>query len=115
MFLKLVSKNSFLALQGDILLTRLDSGRDEVFVHTADHVVVASLGHALLVNASGGLSEGVLELLEARVDLEDGTFSLNFLLVEGPDLLLHVLKVNLFLVNSLVCVIVLFLNLRKLD
>lgn len=115
MFLKLVSQNTFLALQGDILLGRLDPRRDEVFVHTADHVVVTGLGHALFVDASGSLSEGVLELLEARVDLEYGTFSLNFLLVEGPDLLLDVLKVNLLLVNSLVRVVVLFLNLRQLD
>jgi hypothetical protein len=114
-FLKLVSKNSLLGFQGDILLAGLDTRRDEVFVHTGAHVVVRSLGHAFLVDASGSLGKGILKLLEARVNLEDGTFSLNFLLVEGPDLLLHVLQVNLLLVNCLVGVVVLFLNLSKLD
>jgi hypothetical protein len=114
-FLKLVSENAFLGFQGDILFAGLDARRDKVFVHTCAHVVVRSLGHAFFVDTRSSLCKRILKLLKARVNLEDGTFSLNFLLIKGPDLLFHVLQVNLLLVNSLVSVVVLFLNLSKLD
>jgi hypothetical protein len=114
-FLKLVSENTLLGFQGDILFAGLDARRDEVFVHTCAHVVVRSLGHAFFVDTRSSLCKRIRQLLQSRVNLEDGTLSLDFLLIKSPDLLLHVLQVNLLLVNSLVSVVVLFLNLSQLD
>lgn len=59
--------------------------------------------------------EGILELLKAGLNLVDRAFSVNFLLFESPDFLLDLLKVKLLLVHHFVSIIVLFLDLRKLN
>ena len=114
MLLELSFEDLLLRLKRDFLLGRADSSSDEVLLHALEHVLVLRLGHHLLVNFSVRLLEGVFELLLSGLRLVDGSFSVDFLLLESPDFFLDFLEVKLLLVHHLVGIVVLFLDLGKL-
>jgi hypothetical protein len=112
--LELSFENLLLRLKRDFLFRRADFSGDEVLLHALEHVLVLRLGHHLLVDFSVRLLEGVLELLLSSLRLVDGSFSVDFLLLESPDFFLDFLEVKLLLVHHLVGIVVLLLDLGKL-
>lgn len=93
----------------------LDLVSDEILLHSLQHVQVGALRHSLLVRLVAGLGQTGLQLRQALLVVRNGTLDLSLLQVKAGDLLADAVVLELLESDLLLGLVVLLLDLGKLD
>lgn len=111
LLLGLELKDLLLAIDRHFEFSGLDLGGNHVFFKTLQHVAISGLGQLLFFDFHGGLSVLLIQFIQARGNLEDGTLGLGLLHAQILYFLPDSIQLSLLVDADTLCVVVLLLDL----